>query len=151
MVLFFKVIFEGVLLDSPCLQCGGSRTPGMLPEKLVVALVGEGGVGLQGVVLVSCWAGNDLPGTSCGYWGWHHFWLLRIWEGTVLPVEVDATPKSLEILTCMSILSVQPIFLAFSPCCWIYVPFPPDPFLHYDRNTLFLNEKTKDTYFPVKS
>lgn len=124
-VLFFKVIFEGMLPYSPCHQRGSSRMPGVLPEKSVMALQRESGVGLQGVVLVS----------RSAHCAWHHFWLLRIWEGTVLPVKLDTTLKSSEILTCVSILSAhnQVFWWFFFPCCWIYilqtkVPSPPPLF-----------------------
>lgn len=98
--LFLKVIFAVMLPYSPCHQRGSSRMPGMLLEKLVVGLWGESGVGLRGVALVSCWAANELPGGSFGYCGWHHFCLLGIWDGTVLPVKLDTTLKSLEFLVC---------------------------------------------------
>lgn len=49
-VLVFKVIFEGMLPYSPHHRRGSCGMPGMLPEKSVVALRGESGVGLPGVV-----------------------------------------------------------------------------------------------------
>lgn len=116
--------------------------------------VGHGFVGGE-------WCGADeLPGESTGYCGWTHFWLLRIWEVTVVPLKLDTTPQNLWIFTRVSVLSIQPSFPMFSPYYWIYilqtkVPFIYlyilAPFLHYDRKTSLLNEKTRDSYFPMKS
>ena len=74
-------------------------------------------MGLGGVVLGSCWAADGLPGRSFGYSGCHHCCPLRSWDGPVLPVKLDTTLPSLEIRMCVSVLGIQPSFLAVSPCC----------------------------------
>lgn len=104
--------------------------------------------------------GYRAAGRSAGYCGWPHFRLLRAWEVTVLPVKLDTAPQNLWILTCVSVLNMQPSFPMFSPYYWIYisqtkVPFIFfiffTPFLQDGRKTLLPNEKTRDSYFSVKS